>query len=81
MPAGEFDARLFRRLKALRLQIALEEDVPPHAVLHKFSMQEMAASRPQTVDALAKCYGVNAEKIVRYSERFLAVLSAAMSGL
>lgn len=81
VPAGEFDSRLFRRLKALRLQIALEEDVPPHAVLHKFSMQEMAVNRPQTVDALAKCYGVDADKIRRYGERFLAVLSTAMSRL
>ena len=78
--AGGFDARLIRRLKALRLQIALEEDVPPHAVLHKFSLQEMAVNRPQTLDALAECYGVDAEKIGRYGERFLAALKSAMSG-
>ena len=78
--AGGFDSRLIRRLKALRLQIALEEDVPPHAVLHKFSLQEMAANRPQTLDALAECYGVDADKIERYGERFLAALKSAMSG-
>ena len=78
--AGGFDARLIRRLKALRLQIALEEEVPPHAVLHKFSLQEMAVNLPQTLDALAECYGVDAEKIGRYGERFLAALKSAMSG-
>ena len=78
--AGGFDARLIRRLKALRLQIAREENVPPHAVLHMFSLQEMAASRPQTLDALAECYGVDAEKIRRYGERFLTALKSAMSG-
>ena len=81
MRAGELDSRLFRRLKALRQKIALEEDVPPHAVLHKFSLQEMAVNRPQTPDALVECYGIDAEKIRRYGERFLAVLSTAMSGL
>ncbi|MYA88676.1 MAG: hypothetical protein F4X97_09520 [Boseongicola sp. SB0662_bin_57] len=75
--AGEFDSRLFRRLNALRLQIALEEDVPPHAVLHKFSLQEMTVNRPQTLDALAECYGVDAEKIGRYGKRLLAALGAA----
>ena len=72
--AGEFDSQLFRRLKALRLQIALEEDVAPHEVLHKFSLQEMAVNRPQTLDRLGECYGVDAERIERYGKRLLAVL-------
>ncbi|MDE0698693.1 MAG: HRDC domain-containing protein [Boseongicola sp.] len=50
--AGEFDSRLFRHLNALRLRIALEENVPPHAVLHKFSLQEMTVKQPQARDAL-----------------------------
>ena len=78
--AGGFDSRLIRRLKALRLQVALQEDVPPHAVLHKFSLQEMAANRPQTLVVFAECYSLDAKKIGRYGERFLAGLKSAMNG-
>ncbi len=80
VPVGDFDSRLFRRLKALRLEIALAEDVPPYVVFHKFSLQEMAVSQPQTLDALAECYGVDTEKIERYGERLLAVLNTAKNG-
>ena len=73
--ARDFDSRLFLRLKALRLEIAIAEDVPPYVVFHKFSLQEMAVNHPQTLDALAECYGVDAEKLDRYGERFLAVLN------
>ena len=77
--AGDFDSRLFARLKVLRLQIAQAEDVPPYAVFNKFSLQEMAATQPKTLDALAECYGVDAEKLERYGERFLSVLNAGKS--
>ncbi len=79
-PAGGLDAGLFRRLKALRHDIALEEDVPPHAVLHKFGLQEMAANRPRTLDALSQCHGVDAEKAARYGARFLEAIDGAGGG-
>ena len=75
----DFDSKLFQRLKALRLDIAQAEDVPPYAVFHKFSLQEMAAKHPKTLDALAECYGVDTEKLERYGKRFLAVLNTAKS--
>ncbi len=77
--AGDFYARLFHRLKALRHDIAQAKNLPPYAVFHKFSLQEMAVNQPQTLEALAECYGVDAEKLERYGERFLAVLNAAKS--
>ena len=77
--AGDFDARLFHRLKALRLEIAQAEDVPPYVVFHKFSLQEMATTRPQTLKALADCYRVDALKIERYGTRLLEVLKDSKS--
>ena len=77
--AGKFDARLFRRLKALRHDIARAEDILPYAVFNKFTLQEMAGNQPKTLEAMAECYGVDAEKLERYGERFLAVLNTARS--
>ena len=77
--AGNFDARLFHRLKALRLEIAQAEDVPPYVVFHKFSLQEMAVNRPRTLEAMAECYGVDASKVERYGARFLTAIEDATS--
>ena len=77
--AGDFDARLFHRLKALRLEIAQAEDLPPYEVFHKFSLQEMAVNRPRTLEAMAECYGVDAEKLERYGARFLAAIEEAIA--
>ena len=76
--AGNFDARLFHRLKALRLEIAQAEEIPPYVVFRKFSLQEMAVNRPRTLEAMAECYGVDAARLERYGQRFLTVIEDAL---
>ena len=73
-PPGDVDAALFARLKALRLEIAKAEGVPPFVVFHDRSLQDMAARRPQTLHALAACHGVGARKLERYGAQFLAAI-------
>ena len=69
------DEPLFARLKALRLEIARADGVPPYVVFHDRSLQDMAARRPQSLHALAACHGVGARKLERYGERFLAEIA------
>ena len=69
-----YDYKLFRHLKALRLEIAIAENVQPHVVFNKFSLQEMAANHPKTLDELGECFGVDEGKLERYGKRFLTVL-------
>ena len=76
LPEG-VDEALLARLKELRLEIARADGVPPYVVFHDRSLQDMAARRPQTLDALADCHGVGIRKLERYGERFLAAIVAA----
>ena len=73
-PLEGADPALFARLKALRLEIARADGVPPYVVFHDRSLQDMAARRPQTIEALAGCHGVGARKLERYGARFLAAI-------
>ncbi len=74
------DEPLFARLKALRLEIARADGVPPYVVFHDRSLQDMAARRPQSLHALATCHGVGARKLERYGERFLAEIAGTGDG-
>ena len=71
------DEPLFARLKELRLEIAGEQGVPAYVVFHDRSLQDMAARKPRSLDALAACHGVGASKLERYGERFLAEIVGA----
>ena len=74
-PPDDVDEALFARLKELRLEIANETGVPAYVVFHDRSLLDMAARRPQTLDALAGCHGVGVHKLERYGERFLAAIA------
>ncbi len=76
LPA-DVDEALFARLKDLRLEIARADGVPSYVVFHDRSLQDMAARKPQTLEALTACHGVGTTKLERYGERFLAVIVAA----
>ncbi len=69
-----YDPALFEALRALRLELAREQDVPPFVVFHDRTLRELAAARPQSLDALASVRGVGAAKLARYGERVLAAL-------
>jgi ATP-dependent DNA helicase RecQ len=65
---------LFEALRACRRELAEETGVPPYVVFHDSTLREMAAARPQTLDALARITGVGTRKLEAYGDAFLAVL-------
>jgi ATP-dependent DNA helicase RecQ len=67
------DRDLFERLRELRLQIARQRRVPPYVIFHDTTLRDMARTRPQTLDALRKVYGVGAKKAEELGEAFLAL--------
>ena len=76
-PPADTDPALFTRLKTLRQEIARADRVPPYVVFHDSHLQDMAARKPQTLEAFAACHGVGARKLERYGDRFLAEIVAA----
>jgi len=71
------DARLFESLRSLRREIADERGVPAYVVFSDATLLEMAALRPQTLEALLDVSGVGPAKLQRYGDRFLQLLRAS----
>lgn len=72
--AGPEEEALFQALRALRLEIAREQGVPPYVVFHDKTLREMVAAAPRTLAELGTIPGVGTVKLGRYGERFLDVL-------
>ncbi|WP_419909892.1 DNA helicase RecQ [Hoeflea sp.] len=70
------DEDLLVKLKALRLDLARERNVPAYVVFPDATLIEMASSRPADLDALAGINGVGPKKLGEYGEVFLAEINA-----
>jgi len=76
--AAPGDEALWQRLRALRLELAREQGVPPYVIFHDATLLAMVRERPRDLDALANIPGIGASKLRRYGERFLEVLRSAI---
>jgi ATP-dependent DNA helicase RecQ len=81
-PAGELtgpgDEALWQKLRALRLDIAREQAVPPYVIFHDATLLAMVRERPRDHDAMAAIPGVGASKLKRYGDRFLEALQQSV---
>ncbi|MEM9247376.1 MAG: DNA helicase RecQ [Pseudomonadota bacterium] len=71
------NAPLLSALKAKRRALAEEARVPAYVVFPDRTLIEMAESRPETLDEMARIGGVGAKKLERYGAAFLEVLTGA----
>jgi ATP-dependent DNA helicase RecQ len=69
-------ARLLEALKALRLDMARERDVPAYVIFSDKSLIDMAVRRPATREQFAQVFGVGAAKLRDFAEPFLAAIAA-----
>ncbi len=74
------DEDLFDELRALRKQLADEQNVPAYVVFSDASLAEMAARKPATSTQLLEVNGVGKTKLDRYGDAFLAVIAERASG-
>ncbi len=68
------EENLFEALRALRLELARQQGVPPYVVFHDSTLREMAVRNPATLEELAAIPGVGETKLKRYGEAFLEIL-------
>lgn len=73
-PVGSTD--LFSALKAVRKQIAQEENVPAYLVFTKAALTDMAAKRPHTMEEFLEVSGVGEKKAAQYAAVFLKAIAA-----
>ncbi|MCC8029713.1 MAG: DNA helicase RecQ [Lachnospiraceae bacterium] len=72
---GDMDRGLFERLRALRLEIAREEKVPPYIIFSDKTLVQMCLLKPKSRTEMLQVSGVGEVKYEKYGERFLAALS------
>jgi ATP-dependent DNA helicase RecQ len=72
---NENDLQLFAAMKAARLELAREQNVPPYVIFHDRTLRELVLHRPDSLGAMAGISGIGEKKIERYGEVFLGVIS------
>ena len=68
------DEPLFELLREHRLEIANENGVPPYIIFHDSTLEEMAKTRPATLEAMRYISGVGEQKLDIYGETFLNII-------
>lgn len=69
------DEPLWEALRALRTELAREQDVPPYVIFHDATLREMLARRPTDVNDLADVPGIGAKKRDAYGRAFVATIA------
>ncbi len=75
---GEFDAAdaaLFESLRALRMELARAQGVPPYIIFSDATLREMVVVQPRTLEEMRSITGVGEHKLAHYGQRFLEVIA------
>ena len=74
-PVPQFhDDGLFKRLAALRKELAVAAKVPPYVVFHDKTLLEIVEQQPADMEALSLIQGVGQAKLEKYGERVLEII-------
>jgi ATP-dependent DNA helicase RecQ len=69
------NAALLEKLKALRLEIAREQNVPAFVIFHDSALTDMCMRLPRDEDEFLQISGVGKVKAERFGKRFLEVVA------
>nr|MBP8284366.1 HRDC domain-containing protein [Chromatiaceae bacterium] len=74
---GDLEASaLWERLRALRLALAQQQNLPPYVIFGDITLRELVQYRPRNLEEMSCISGIGAVKRERYGEAFLAALAA-----
>ena len=71
---GNYDRKLFAKLRKLRKAIADEENIPPYVVFNDATLIEMAEQMPVTASEMLSVNGVGHRKLERFGKPFLVMI-------
>ena len=72
---SDADAPLLARLKDLRRDLARARDVPAYVIFPDRTLEELAAARPASLDAMRGIHGIGEVKLERFGEAFLEAIT------
>lgn len=73
---SEIDYGLFEKLRALRLEIAKREKVPPYIVFSDKTLVHMCSAKPANREEMMRVPGVGEMKYQKYGEAFLKCINS-----
>ena len=65
---------LFEKLRALRLEIAREESMPPYIIFSDKTLIDMCVKKPTNKEEMFNVSGVGEHKFAKYGERFIEAI-------
>ncbi|MDR5171044.1 DNA helicase RecQ [Methylobacillus flagellatus] len=68
------DDPLWLALKAKRLELAREQEVPPYVIFHDSTLLEILNQKPGSLTEMGRISGIGAAKLAHYGDAFLEVL-------
>jgi ATP-dependent DNA helicase RecQ len=74
-----FDTQLFNLLRALRKDLAEQQNLPPYIIFSDASLRDMATYYPQTKQQFAQIKGVGDQKLVQYGDAFIKEIATYCS--
>ncbi len=77
---GNYDRKLFAKLRKLRKAIADEENIPPYVVFNDATLIEMAEQMPITASEMLSVNGVGQRKLERFGKPFLVMIKEHVDG-
>ena len=77
---GNYDRKLFAKLRKLRKAIADEENIPPYVVFNDATLIEMAEQMPLTASEMLSVNGVGHRKLERFGKPFLVMIRQHVDG-
>lgn len=77
---GNYDRKLFAKLRKLRKAIADEANIPPYVVFNDATLIEMAEQMPLSPGELLGVNGVGTRKLERFGREFMALIRSHVDG-
>ncbi len=78
---SEADQALFHKLKALRMSIAKENNIPPYVVFHDKTLLDIVLRKPLSLMAMGSVHGVGQSKLEKYGQLFLDALNSSVESI
>ena len=67
---------LFDTLRAVRLELAKDEHIPPFVIFSDATIWDMAALKPDSLDAMSQIKGVGSFKLHKYGRQFVGAIQS-----
>ena len=71
------DEPLFELLREHRLELAEEKGVPPYIIFHDSTLEEMAKTRPDSLESMQYISGVGEQKLKKFGQSFLEIIQSS----